>query len=69
MTEYTPQHTRHDETRPQLLRSLLWVLLTIGVVGNAVASAIGAGIVAHAGFGAVSAVAGVALVTQYLRSR
>jgi len=63
---HTPQHA---EPRPQLFRSLLWVFLTIGVVGNAVASAIGAGIAAHLGFGAVTAVCTIALVVQYLRRR
>ncbi|SHN47395.1 hypothetical protein [Cryptosporangium aurantiacum] len=52
---------------PQLLRPLLWVLLTIGMIGNAAASLFGDALALHLGFGALTAVSGIALAAQYLR--
>ncbi|WP_214401772.1 hypothetical protein [Pseudonocardia lacus] len=52
------------------LRVTLWVVLAIGLVGNAVVSVIGNGAVApHALFGGMGALGLAGLVTLHLRSR
>ncbi|TQS45038.1 hypothetical protein [Cryptosporangium phraense] len=64
MTNTTP-----DRSGPQILRPLLWVLLTIGMIGNAAATALGDNLPAHLAFGLVTLVSGGALIAQYVRRR
>lgn len=52
-----------------LTNTILWSLLVLGAVGNMVASAAGAGIVAHLVLGGVTALAAAGLVTLWLRAR
>jgi hypothetical protein len=52
------------------LRALLWVLLVIGMAGNAVVSFTGDGaVLPHAVFGGISALALVSLVVVIRRAR
>lgn len=60
----TPQ-----ESRPGILRSLLWVVLVVSVVANTVTSFAGVPTAVQAGLGGVTALAVVALVAQHLRTR
>lgn len=52
-----------------LTNTLLWSLLVLGAVGNTVASAAGAGIVAHLALGGVTALAATGLIVLWLRAR
>ena len=52
------------------LRATLWLVLVVGLVGNAVVSAIGDGaFLPHALFGGMSALAVAGLVGLHLRAR
>ncbi|MFI5958804.1 hypothetical protein [Cryptosporangium sp. NPDC051539] len=64
MTNTTP-----DRSGPQILRPLLWILLTIGMLGNAAASSFGDDLPAHLAFGALTLFSGAALVVDHLRRR
>lgn len=52
-----------------LTTTLLWSLLVLGAVGNTVASAAGASIMAHLVLGGVTALAATALIVLWLRAR
>ena len=58
-----------DAPRTPILRPILWVLLTLGVLGNAAASLLTDGVLVHSGFGLVALAAGAGLVAGYLRSQ
>ncbi|MFD3731889.1 hypothetical protein [Streptomyces sp. NPDC058632] len=51
-----------------VIRTLLWLVLTISVVGNTVASSMGAGLGVHLVAGLVTAVCATLLVVRHLRS-
>ncbi|MFG1926525.1 hypothetical protein [Cryptosporangium sp. NPDC048952] len=53
----------------QILRPLLWVLLTIGLVGNMAVSLVGGSMVVHTAFGVVTLASGIALAVHYFRHR
>ncbi|WP_035858122.1 hypothetical protein [Cryptosporangium arvum] len=59
----------HSTSTPQVLRPLLWVLLTIGMVGNLASSLLGGPVAVHTAFGALTVVSGIALAVNYLRKR
>ena len=52
-----------------LAREWAWLLLVVGAVGNAVASAAGTPMLVHLVLGLVTAVAGWVLLAQWLRGR
>jgi hypothetical protein len=56
-------------TSSSVLRPLLWSLLVLGAVGNAVASAAAASITVHLAVGLVTALALTALVVDWVRNR
>ena len=64
MTNTTPDHSG-----PQILRPLLWVLLTIGMIGNAAATGFGDNLPVHLAFGLLTLGSGAVLAASYLRRR
>jgi hypothetical protein len=52
-----------------VLRTVLWVVLGLSVIGNVVASITGAGAGPHLLFGALSALSGITLGIRFLRAR
>jgi len=66
MTNQTPYA---PTPRTDLARFLLWPVLLVSVIGNAVASFAGADTAAHLAFGSVTALTATTLVVRRLRER
>ena len=57
------------QTGGSVVRSLLWLLLVIGMAANTVASIAGVATPVHLGLGVVTTACAAALIVQFLRHR
>jgi len=64
-----PRQTTPDGSPGDVVRTLIWVLLVVSSVANAVTSFGGVPIWIHLGSGVVTALCVAALIARYLRGR